>query len=688
MPPDPHWTIGQRATEYTIHRPSEAATCVPPAQNAVNDLMHTSRTYNPFMRFVRTLPIPALCMVVITALSSMAAADTSIWFEDARHSPAVSSDAVRALAAHVRHRLLTPNQPEEAPILPRSVRDDFYPRVVFISASDGIHQARVAVGTARGLLKAVDHAMRQLAPTEADRFEPRWLRLDLPSTILAQENIDLTRKLEYERSLFGIAFPRSSRIALLPDELIANDVVNYHQGFFIDPLRAYLALRKPAVDHPKFGLDPKNATCFRFTVQSFFMDRQELVPLYRGHRMFDRLEQNQMREAAAAAAKYLSRAVNSQGQFDYLYQPNVNKLADEYTLATHLGTVMAMADAYSVLKDPDLLTAAKNALTYAEQSIGQWTQAGQRVPAVVEAKRVSLGANAMAAAAFARIAQVSEQQAPHAERAHTFAQAIAVAQQEDGSFTQWQRFPEGDVLEVDHPDFPSQAIFALLQTHALADHRRWLLTADKAAQHVILARHKNLPTAKLPHDHWLLCSLNQLHRIQQRDLYLDHTARISRAIGSTQHRQPPFTDWLGGFYSPPGSTPTAERAQGLLAAYALLRDHGGSAHRENAAAALDSAIAAVAFELQCQFRPENAMFFKDPQRILGGFRESLTSPYIRIDFMQHNMKALLDLWRVMEHEQITGLAVPPPMKRDETGDEAGDEPKPENTNAPSREIND
>ncbi len=614
--------------------------------------------------------IPRLLLLMILVMGTKpAGADVSIWFEDARHSPALSDDAIKAVAAHIRHRMLTPDQPGQAPFLPRSVRDDFYPRVLFISASDGIKPARVATGTSRGILKAADHAIAQLKPGEKDAFEPRWLKVDHPATIILQENADLNVKLEYERSLFGIAFPRQTRLALLSEELIGNDIVNHHQGFFIDQLLAYLDVRKPAVDRKNLNITAENATFFRFSSQSFFMDRQEIVPLYRGHRRHHRITRQELGDSAAAAAKYLKESVNRYGQFAYLYKPNVDSVPDEYNMLRHFGTILSMADAYEILKDPDLLEAARRAMDFADNTIGQWTIDGLRVPAVVEEGRVKLGGNALAAGALARLGQVSNDEKMIA-RARTFAKALALAQRGDGSFVQIQRFPDGHDYNIEHPYYPGEAIFALSLVQQVAPDPLWVSTADKAAQHLILVRDKGLPIAQLTQDHWLLYGLNDLYRQWPRELYLEHAARITRAMCRSQHRRPPFVDWHGGYYAPPGSTPTAVRTEGLIAAYALLRDHGGEAYRDDAAAALEAGILGAAFQLQCQFRPESAMYFKNPQRILGAFRDSLTSPYIRIDFVQHNMMGLLNLRRVMEKEKIESFAVPP-MAQEKDAEDAG-----------------
>ncbi len=42
------------------------------------------------------------------------------------------------------------------------------------------------------------------------------------------------------------------------------------------------------------------------------------------------------------------------------------------------------------------------------------------------------------------------------------------------------------------------------------------------------------------------------------------------------------------------------------------------------------------------------MHFDAPQRALGAFHRSLTNDEIRIDYVQHNISALLGLWRILE----------------------------------------
>ena len=55
----------------------------------------------------------------------------------------------------------------------------------------------------------------------------------------------------------------------------------------------------------------------------------------------------------------------------------------------------------------------------------------------------------------------------------------------------------------------------------------------------------------------------------------------------------------------------------------------------------------AAFQRRCQLTPENALYLPRPDRALGGFRRSLTHWEVRIDYVQHNLSALLGLRSIL-----------------------------------------
>jgi hypothetical protein len=112
---------------------------------------------------------------------------------------------------------------------------------------------------------------------------------------------------------------------------------------------------------------------------------------------------------------------------------------------------------------------------------------------------------------------------------------------------------------------------------------------------------------------------------------------------------------MGSYYKPPRSTPAATRAEGMLAAYRMVKDFG---HPEDAQTILEAVDKMIAFQLQMQFRPETSMFIDNPEFAMGGFRADLTNYEIRNDYVQHNMASLIsyaDIYRQLEEEKIQSV---------------------------------
>ncbi|HXG91826.1 MAG TPA: hypothetical protein VNN73_05575, partial [Blastocatellia bacterium] len=87
----------------------------------------------------------------------------------------------------------------------------------------------------------------------------------------------------------------------------------------------------------------------------------------------------------------------------------------------------------------------------------------------------------------------------------------------------------------------------------------------------------------------------------------------------------------------PRSTPAASRAEGLIAAYRLAR----LINDTRAERIASSVKASIGFQLSQQFDENNARALANPERAMGGFRESITSARVRIDFVQHNICSLI-----------------------------------------------
>jgi hypothetical protein len=146
-----------------------------------------------------------------------------------------------------------------------------------------------------------------------------------------------------------------------------------------------------------------------------------------------------------------------------------------------------------------------------------------------------------------------------------------------------------------------------------------------------------------------MMGLNELYRYRDNQLYFNHSMRIAESIMYKQrdeiNRNSVRPEWLGSYYTPPRSTPTATRSEGLIAAYHLADDFGDD---DTASRILYAVILGVDFQLRTQFTSDNVTDLPNPQRAIGGFHESLDRYNIRIDYVQHNICSILGLYHILQ----------------------------------------
>ncbi|MEM7585505.1 MAG: hypothetical protein AAF560_19095 [Acidobacteriota bacterium] len=525
--------------------------------------------------------------------------------------------------------------------LPPSIADDRIPRMVFASVSDGQSRARVFRGAGRGVAEA---SQRLLEAASALELEKRWIKIDWVRDVVYEPRLDPNQPLNLPRSLFGLALETPGSAAFLPEELVVHTLVNNDQ---LIQLRN-ISRRPGTASHLTNLLSstqpgaPATLNLYRFSTSSYFFEDGEIVPLYRGHRRFGRLTPELLLETAVEGGAYLTRAVGTDGRFAYSYLPKTDEVRNRYNILRHAGTIFSMMELYEVVQEPELLAAAERAIGYLQRSIQPCTAGEAEALCVVEDREVKLGGNGLAIVALAKYAEVTGKRS-HGDLIAGLGKWILATQGEDGEFKiHKQPFPSGPPDRFRSQYYPGEALLALLRGGE--DEPSWLEATARGARWLIEVRDRGVPTDRLNHDHWLLYALDVLHRRQPHPLYLAHASRITQAMLDRQNRRPAYLDWLGSYYRPPRSTPTATRSEGLTAAYQLERDFGSSLRADKILEAIELG---TRFQLQTQFRPESALYVADPQRILGGFRRSLENYEIRIDYVQHNISALLALRRIL-----------------------------------------
>jgi hypothetical protein len=341
--------------------------------------------------------------------------------------------------------------------------------------------------------------------------------------------------------------------------------------------------------------------------------------------------------AVRRGADYLVRISNPEGRYIYLYHPVSDRDDAQYGWLRHAGTTYALLEAYDEFRSPAYLECAERALTYLKAHLRDAPEAnGKYLLDSGDEEQQKVGGAGLALLAFAKHAAVTGSRA-ELETMRALARFIMKQQYEDGHFranADLER-ENGKKLKREPVYYPGEAVLGLLRLYAVDPQRSYLDSARRGADYVVRVRDANVSEDNQEHDHWMAYAMNDLYRVTRDGAYLDHAFKIGRAIQRKQHGQAdsPAPDWPGTFYEGQ-TTPGATRLEAYPA-------------RDVAASTLGQ-----------QFDEENEYWLKNPAKVRGGVRESLTVQDVRIDYVQHAMSAWLHLARILRNPDYGKTGVP------------------------------
>ncbi|MEM7479593.1 MAG: hypothetical protein AAF481_00345 [Acidobacteriota bacterium] len=543
--------------------------------------------------------------------------------------------------------------------------------IVFLTASDG---GRAFTTLGRG--ETAERAVARAADRQALR--PRrgvlWLRLGFvhrlePSLPMRGSAIGSIASSD-DLGVVGVATSRAFEAAIHPEELMAYRLVAQSGDLRAARVRGFLDRfphRAPPID--RRDASPPAATTrmpdasatfpVPFVLRSFFdgAEGAGAENLERGNRTASGLRGENsaavLRNRALVAGRYLVRNVGADGRFGYNYLPKSNRFADDYNILRHAGTVYSLFELYRATGVASFHTAGDRALSYLRDQFRPCPHASEAL-CLVEDGEIKLGGNGLAILALLEHPAVEERPDLLAD-ARKLAAGIIALQQKDGRFQPHKlTWPGGEADDFVSIYYPGEACFALARLTVRTGERKWLDAAVYGVLYLTEVRDGGLKDDELPHDHWLAYALREIERgstaAGENALRSSRRTYARRMMGAMVRAQnslanglePP--DWAGGFYRPPRSAPTSTRLEGMVAVVDLLGDAGGGE---------EAVCAAADYLLRTQFEAPSALFLAEPERVLGGFRRSLTDFQLRIDTSQHAVSALLGLARLIDEGRLS-----------------------------------
>ncbi|MDY7095563.1 MAG: hypothetical protein SX243_21515 [Acidobacteriota bacterium] len=502
--------------------------------------------------------------------------------------------------------------------------------------------ALVARGTGSLLPGALDQAVEDLRRRSPGAGKlGTGLKLDVVAARVVG-TFDSRGRADLDRNLHGLWLPGAG-VLLLPEELTARRLVNGKVDLRTDRLQAYLQeggrpLQK-IEGNPGAAGEPYSRVAF----SSFYQDAtgEAAVALFRGNRLLPDTGAEALLQAAVLGGEYLVAHQQPGGRFDYLYETKRDELDDDYNLLRHAGTCYSLFELYDVTGDRRFLEAGDRGLTWLRQHLREpkAEHADADFLALVSpGEEAKLGGAALTVLAMLRYQQATGD-AKHLPTMRQLARFMVFMQGDEGRFESKYFYGKPDPEPFESIYYPGEAVLALARLSRVDDSGPWLETSMDGAGWLMGVRDLGKSVDQLPHDHWLLMGLEELYDLSDegRTFYL-HARRIAEGILRSQRQRASFPDWIGSYYTPPRSTPTATRSEALVAMTRLARRTGDDPRRY-----LEALERSAAFQLRTQLRDESVLYLPRPDRSLGGFRRSLDDWEVRIDYVQHNVSALLGL---------------------------------------------
>ncbi len=587
-----------------------------------------------------TLLILVLIILLVRFLTGIEiSGHKSIWFADIKNLSGFKQGELKKLAGYTFNKV---NNHAAKVTLSKDILNDKEARIVFLSVSDGQNKARVFTGIGIGLLQAANIAIDEYFKSNKQRWWPRWTRLDIVDEVIKEKSNNFSK----DSSLYGFATDRITYQAFLSAEVIANklitlenkpdkvNIINYALYKYKDlpSKEAKKRIKKLNNFFNKEGQD-----FYAFSTKSYLNDNKKIIVLYRNHKVFNSLNNDDLLLASIEAGEYFKRTVDKNGRFVYLYSPITGKAGSSYNILRHAGSVYSMLELYEVTKDKELLATAKRGIEYLKRQARYCKNSSNKSLCIIEKDLFKLGSNGLAAVAIAKYQKITEDNTYNNLLLALGAGMLERLEQNGNFRVHKEVYSTGQVLGFRSSFYPGEAILGLLRIYELNKDKKWLEAVIRAANYRI---NSDPDYAIEKRDHWFLYCLNDLYRYRKDDIYLTHGFKIADYISRNQLSKQEYQDQNGAYFRSDSVTFNATKSEAVCTAYKLAKDFG---YTDNQHRYKNALIKSIMFQLQFQLGPELSMYFDKPGFALGGFYKGIGKYNVRNDYVQHNLSSIVCL---------------------------------------------
>lgn len=517
-----------------------------------------------------------------------------------------------------------------------------YPAVtLFFSVSDRKERAHVVHVSGESFEKAWNQGIIKLRRLlDKHKLKQGWLRVDWVTHVEATNWDDLNKRLQgTKRNYFryGLAFDHALEQAFLEQELNANAML-YLGGDVESAQLNEKNFTKYAVSRygKKAVLDfSQQAPVHVFSTQGVFCDASGECHLLAGsglnagRRELPSLALEQVGRLIETASSYLAGQVKKTGEFFYGWHPCFDRKIATYNTLRHVSSTYAMIEAWEVTGDKTLKSAIDRSVGYFTQTlIKTYTLAGGETVAYLTDidDEIKLGGNAVCLLALVKYCEAtgSRDHVPLLEQL-----ALGILHMQDVSTGRFDHILNAGDLSVKQAFriiyYDGEAAFGLMRLYGLTQDFRWLASVEKAFEYFISNKHWKA------HDHWLSYCVNELTRYKPEEKYFRFGIQnISGHLDFVLERITTYPTLLELMMA----------AEQMLARLKTMPDMHVLQNLD-----LDKFYRALDYRanylVNGYFWPEMAMYFKNPERIIGSFFIRHHSFRVRIDDVEHYLSGFV-----------------------------------------------
>lgn len=442
---------------------------------------------------------------------------------------------------------------------------------------------------------------------------------------------------------FGIALDQQWQLFSLPEEINANAFVrpskNDKNSLEIAENNITHFFKKHRKLNKSFNLDEyRGKKIVTFLTHGYFIENDKIYNLYhdgymKGIRKVNDLSK-EIDQMIKTSTIFLKNEILPNGKFIYGYFPHFDRQINNYNVLRHSSSTYALTEGLTYLNDNTSIIC--KTIDYILEN--HYFTKGEVAYIFDDTKNINeikLGQNASFIFAICEYLKTNPQKTDYLK----FAQKVA-----DGILTMINHNTMETIHVLNYPDlsvkenhriiyYDGEAALALLRLYQIDNDPKWLKTVKQLFERFIDKEYWQY------NDHWLSYCTNELVKISPDAKYYEFGMKnVSNKLGYIYYRETTFPTFL----------------EMLVATYQLVQSAKNNGLQQLVSNTIDenklleTIHKRADYERTGYFYPEIAMYFKNPNRILGGFFIKHHKYRVRIDDIEHYLSGYVQYQNIFK----------------------------------------